>query len=382
MNHRRSFAWLAGLLLVFTSSAVSAAVLWKGDFETGNLTQWTTTLNPRTGTRDNITVVRSPVFEGVNAAQLVIHPDDLWPNAHNRVELHQDGMRTAEGQTTFFSWYFHLPANAKQHNDIAYWETQGPEYQQSMAFYVDPSAGGTQIGFRTTTDGMQRWTAPIGIGQWHQLAMQILWSTNAATGRISVWLDGRPVISNLAARTKPNAAALFIQVGYHRNATQPDVETIFIDNAIEGTTLNDVLAPPAPVDGGAGETGGGGGGVGGGGGGAGGGVGGGGGRGGSVDSGAADAAAGGAGGSGGAGGGGGGGAGSGGAGPGTGGGMGSGGATGSGAGGRADGGGAASGSGGGEGCGCRLPSAASTGPAAVILGGLLVVALLRLRRRR
>ena len=208
MPSRFPVSVLAGMMLASTTA--SAQVLWKGDFETNDLSQWGSTLNLKTGQRTNITVVGSPVVEGAHAGQLVVHPDDLWPNAHNRVELHQDGKRTGEGQTTFFSWYFQLPVNVTVHEDIGYWETNGPNYQQTMAFYVDPMNGATQIGFRTNRPaGKQHWIAPLTVGRWHQIAMEIFWTQNAANGKVTVYLDGALVVDHVTAQTKPNAADVF-----------------------------------------------------------------------------------------------------------------------------------------------------------------------------
>jgi MYXO-CTERM domain-containing protein len=246
----------AGLLLA--STAASADILWKGDFETNDLSQWGSTLNLKTGQRTNITVVSSTVREGKYAAQLVVHPDDLWPNGHNRVELHQDGKRTGEGETTFFSWYFHLPVNVTLHEDIGYWETNGPDYQQTMAFFVEPKNAATQISFRTNKPSSKiHWTAPLSVGQWHQLAVEIFWSQNATSGKVSVWLDGAMVVDHVTAQTKPNAASVFTQVGFHRDSTNPSVDTIFIDDAREGTTLDDVLAKTTAADAGIDSSGGG-----------------------------------------------------------------------------------------------------------------------------
>jgi MYXO-CTERM domain-containing protein len=256
MPSRFSLSVLSGLMLV--SSAASADILWRGDFETGDLTQWGSTLNLKTGQRTNITVVGTPVSQGKSAAQLVVHPDDLWPNGHNRVELHEDGKRTGEGQTTYFSWYFQLPADITVHEDIGYWETNGPNYQQTMAFYVDPKNGATQIGFRTNMPtSKQHWTAPLSVGRWHQLAMEIFWTQTAANGKVTVWLDGALVVDHVTAQTKPNAADVFIQVGYHRDSTNPSVDTIFIDDAREGTTIDDVLSKAPAADAGSDASGGG-----------------------------------------------------------------------------------------------------------------------------
>ena len=200
-------------------------------------------------------MVSSPVFAGQYAGELVIHPDDLWPNAHNRVELHYDAQRTGEGETTFFSWYFLLPQNVQVHDDIGYWES-AQSYQQTMAFYIEPTAAGMDLSFRTNRpSGMRHFTGPLTAADWHQLAMQILWSVDASTGRVSVWLDGALIVDGVAAQTKPDANDVFVQVGFHRNQTETPVETIYVDNAVEGTTLADVLAEPTGAAGAAGASG-------------------------------------------------------------------------------------------------------------------------------
>ena len=57
-------------LLLLQTRAARADVLWKGDFETGDLSQWGSQLNLKTGQRTNITVVGSPVEQGKHAALL------------------------------------------------------------------------------------------------------------------------------------------------------------------------------------------------------------------------------------------------------------------------------------------------------------------------
>jgi hypothetical protein len=223
-----------------------AEVLWKGDFETGDISQWSGNLNGWNGAEQNITITSAPVHEGRSAARITIHPNDLFPNGHNRVELRYDGKRTKEGETTFFSWRFQLPADVQVHEDIGYWETKGPSYRQSMAFYVDPGAGGTRLGFRTNLPAPRHhWSAPVSTGDWHQIAMKIFWTQDPEKGRVSVWFDGRLVVEDAAAQTKPNNADLFLQCGIHRDSSQPAVETIFLDDAMEATSPGEVLSTGA-----------------------------------------------------------------------------------------------------------------------------------------
>jgi hypothetical protein len=236
---------LLGCLAI--SGYASAEILWKGDFETGDLSQWSGTLNPAKGERQNIALTGS-TLDG-RAAQITIHPDDIFSNGHNRVELRYEGQRTGEGQTTFFSWRFRLGQNAGVHEDIAYWETKGPSYQQSMAFYIDPAGDGTRLGFRTNApEAREQWTTNIRPDVWYQLAMKIVWRKQTEQGRVSIWMDGSPVVTDVTAQTKPNAVDLFIQMGYHRDKPESPVETIYIDSAVEGTSLEDVLRRSAPSD--------------------------------------------------------------------------------------------------------------------------------------
>ena len=231
------------LLAVLWGGAAPAEILWRGDFETGDLSQWSGALNPALGARKNIFIVESPVFQGRRAAKIDIHPDDLFPNGHNRVELHYDARRTGEGQEAFFSLRFLLPEHAKVHEDIAYWETQGPSYQQSMALYIDPSDAGTRLGFRTNLPAArEHFSGALRTGEWHQIAMHVVWSQSPERGRVSLWFDGEQVVHDAPAQTKPNGAGLFVQAGLHRDSSQPFSESISLDDAIEATSIEEVLS--------------------------------------------------------------------------------------------------------------------------------------------
>lgn len=239
-----SLASIASAVLSFAPRA-NAEVLWRGDFETGNLSQWGFVLNGTLGERKNIEVVGNPVAGGKNAARVTIHPDDLWSNGHNRVELKYDGKRTRENETTFFSWHFQLPADVAVRNDIAYWETL-QTYRQAMALFVEPREGTTVLGFRHNFGAGEFWSTPVSIGEWHHVAMEILWSQDAALGTVSIWLDGEKVVDNSKGATKPDANDLFIQMGMHRNATAAYEEVIYLDEAVEATTLAEVLQHERP----------------------------------------------------------------------------------------------------------------------------------------
>ena len=203
--------------------------------ENGQLGQWSYLLNAR-----GVSVVSSPAAEGRFAARIEIQPGDLWPNGLNRVELeHKPAPRTvAEGQETYFAWSFLLPAAlSPSRHQIGYWESY-PSYRQIMAF----EARGRALAFVTRLPGERvQWTTPEGLtpNAWHRVAMHVVWSTDPGRGLVDVWFDGAPVVAHAAARTlwdNPN----FVHVGLLRDRPEA-AEVMFIDAAIEGTSLDEVL---------------------------------------------------------------------------------------------------------------------------------------------
>ena len=138
---------------------------WRGDFETGNLLQWSYLLNPR-----GLSVVDAPVAQGRHAARVEITERDLWPNGLNRVEVEYKPPRAtlAEGQRSCFAWRFFLPATLSDaRHQIGYWESY-PSYKQIMSFEVR----GETIAFVTRMPAERvHWTAPGAVtpNVWHQI---------------------------------------------------------------------------------------------------------------------------------------------------------------------------------------------------------------------
>jgi hypothetical protein len=201
---------------------------WRGDLETGDLSQWSYLLNPR-----GVSVVDAPVLEGRHAARVEIEPTDLWPNGLNRVELQHKPPPTAlvEGQHSCFAWSFLVPAALSEaRHQIGYWESY-PSYQQIMSFEVR----GQTIRFVTRLPSERiHWTAPAAItpNVWHRLALCARWSADISVGSVDVWFDGRPVVVHGGARTlwdHPN----LVQLGILRDVPA-DTERMFLDAALEG----------------------------------------------------------------------------------------------------------------------------------------------------
>ena len=223
-----------------TSGATRAARAprWRGDFETGNLSQWSYLLNPR-----GLSIVDAPVAQGHHAARVEITARDLWPNGLNRVEVEYKPARAtlAEGQRSCFAWRFFLPvALSDARHQIGYWESY-PSYKQIMSFEVR----GQTIAFVTRMPAERiHWTASGAVtpNVWHQLATCAVWSVDPARGAVDVWFDGKRVVTRASARTlwdNPN----FVQIGILRDVPAAP-EIMFLDDAFE----DDDFTPSARPD--------------------------------------------------------------------------------------------------------------------------------------
>ena len=246
-------AGVSAALLFGWAAVARAAPVWIGDFETGDLSQWDGALNG-----DHITVVGAPVVQGSSAARIELTNDAVWPNGLKRVELHHspDPARTAEGAETWFAWSFQLPDElpTDPSQQIGYWESN-QSYQQMMAFEVE----GQLIRFITHKPSYQvHWEADgmVTPGVWHRIALHVKWSKDGGQGFVDVWFDGSQVVTQGAAQTLADDNAHFTQVGLLRGpADFQDAPVIFIDDAVEGDSVDDVH-PALTSEGGGGGAGG------------------------------------------------------------------------------------------------------------------------------
>jgi hypothetical protein len=225
--------------------SAQAEIIWRGDFESQGLSQWSGTNHG-----DCIDLVSDTVLEGENAARIEINDDEghIWSNGLNRVEFRYEpgAAATAEGQDLYFGWSFMLPELFTQDNhQIGYFESKDT-WQQMMSFVVE----GSSLSFVTRRpQNVQHWsTEALEAGVWYDLAMHIRWSKDRNEGLVSVWFDGEKVVGEKSAQTLNDDNAHFIQLGILRDTIATD-ESMYVDNARRGTSIEDVLSARVPAPG-------------------------------------------------------------------------------------------------------------------------------------
>lgn len=227
------------LTVFFACHSACATILWRGDFETGDMSQWKTPINP-----EGLSVTDRCSFDGRYAGAVRLTGEDsfLWQGnkSLNRSEFHhrrQPG-DTHENKETFFAFSFYLPKPfSERKHELGYWESD-KSWQQMFRFNIT----GTELSFQQSAAPEVFWKLPKGAApvQWHRLALHILWSTDPQRGAVEVWVNGEHMGKH-HFKTLPTAEALmFTQIGILR-AQEDSIEEILIDGAIETDNLTELL---------------------------------------------------------------------------------------------------------------------------------------------
>ena len=226
---------------------VIASDQWRGDFESGDSSQWHSRLNPA-----GLSVASGCTREGKFAGKVTLTgaAEFLWHGNPqlNRSEFHHRGRAgdTAEGKDTFFGFSFYLPkAFTPNKHEFAYWESD-KTWKQAFRFNIS----GTELGFQESAAMTPLWVLPTGAvpGVWHDVAMHIHWSSVASDGAVQVWFDGKDMGKHHFSTLPHKEALMFTQIGILRSQ-QDAVEEILIDAAYEASSMAELLERQADTSG-------------------------------------------------------------------------------------------------------------------------------------
>jgi hypothetical protein len=234
----------------FWLEPAAAEILFKADFETADFSQFSgKSKNSKPG---HIEVVTDIVHSGKYAGRFTIHEDNVFNARQLRVQANGPRVTVKEGSDTFASFYMYMKDAPKDRDNFFYWEgSPPPRYNNVMTWWVEPkkNRSGTLIKYGTGNLGRNgvHWEADFPIGQWHQLGMHIHWSEEPSKGYAKLWWDGVLVLDK-NVQTKGPQTVYFSQPGIHRTPHSKSVDTIYFDDFLCATTLEEIqIQKPNPV---------------------------------------------------------------------------------------------------------------------------------------
>ncbi len=211
-----------------------SSVVWRGDFETGNRSQWSGT---QMVNADRLAIVSSPLRQGRYALKATVRQGDNPISASgNRNEVYRF-TNEASGNEYYYSWSTMFASdfpNASTWQVFTQWHHSGCCGSPPVEFYVY----GSEI--RLRVNGSDVWKTPLVRGQWNDFTFHVKWSPSSTTGFIELWHQGKQVVTKRYMTTMYSGQTNYLKMGLYRNSSISQVGVVYHDGFTMGRTLADV----------------------------------------------------------------------------------------------------------------------------------------------
>jgi hypothetical protein len=234
----------AAVLLMMLPMSALATTVWRGDFETRDLSQWS---GKEAVAAERLQVVADPTREGRYALKVTVKKGDDPINASgNRNELFHFG-NESEGEEYYYKWSTQFSADypsADTWQLFTQWHHDGPNGSPPLEFFV----WGERIFLRLEgRDDRVVWSAPLVRGQWQDFILHVKWSSSPKVGFVELYYNGELVLPRQFSATLFRGMQNYLKQGLYRDESIGETGVVYHDGMIQATSLEDVL-PPASVE--------------------------------------------------------------------------------------------------------------------------------------
>ena len=225
-----------------TAVPAPSGVVWRGDFETGDRSQWSKT---QMVSSDRLAVVPSPVRQGRYAIKATVRQGDNPISASgNRNELvRMTGEKS--GDEYFYGWSTMFASDfpsVKTWQLFTQWHHDGCCGSPPIEFYVNGETVYLRVG---GTSGSVVWSTPLVRAKWQDFIFHVKWSPDARVGFIELYHNGQLVVPKRYLATMYSGTTNYLKVGLYRNSTISQTGVVYHDGWIMGRSLQDVMPTTA-----------------------------------------------------------------------------------------------------------------------------------------
>ncbi len=248
---------LSGMLVIILLTIVSTAQsghaagdLFRGDYETGNFSQWDSVQ----ALPGDATIVTSPTRQGNYAARFQVNPGDNPLNCcagSERSEVYASTGETA-GVESWWAWSTYFPSdfNVRPELELERLHATGttparPDRRmpcsRSMPWRAQPNLLLAVYGGDFNNPATRGFTlAPFERNRWFDFVFHVKWEPDA-TGFVEVWLNGQLVVPKTYLPTIYSGQSVYLKEGFYRPSySLPTV--LYQDGMRRGTSYADVAA--------------------------------------------------------------------------------------------------------------------------------------------
>jgi len=229
---------------VCAAKTVAREVVWRGNFETGDIKQWS---HAQMVDPNRLLVVTSPVTQGRYAMKTTVYQgDDPIDSSGNRNELVQM-TNEASGSEYFYKWSTMFDASfpSERHWQLFTQWHQADDFGGSppVEFYVYGEEMRLNIG---GSPGVQVWQAPLVRSQWRDFLFHVKWSSDPAVGFVELYLDGKLVMPKRYIATQYPGQLNYLKVGLYRDEVIAPVGIVYHDKWTMSRSIDGLLPVADP----------------------------------------------------------------------------------------------------------------------------------------
>jgi hypothetical protein len=235
LNDWASIAEVRACGTTSTSTPTTSGIVWRGDFETGNYSQWT---KAQIVSADRMQAVTSPVRQGRYSMKVTVRQgDDPISSSGNRNELVKL-TREPSGSEYYYKWSTMFASDFPSVSTwqlFAQWHHEGSSGSPPVEFFVY----GEEI--RLNVRGTLVWKAPLVRGAWQDFVFHVKWSSSSSTGFVELYHNGRLVLPRRYIATQFSGYLNYLKLGLYRNESISRTGVLYHDGFIMTKQASDVL---------------------------------------------------------------------------------------------------------------------------------------------
>ena len=176
-----------------SATAIPGHTVVRGDFETGNLNQWSGIARVRTS---SVRLVRRPVRQGRYAARFEVRDGDNPIGYGDRAQI-QIGTNEREGQVRWYSWSTRVSRGFPSYRSfqvLAQWHAKA-NGSPPLAFFAEGDRLVLKVHRHAGPGALLNirdiWRGPLRRGAWRDIKLRVRWSGSDSRGWVELWIDGR-----------------------------------------------------------------------------------------------------------------------------------------------------------------------------------------------
>ncbi|HVL86004.1 MAG TPA: polysaccharide lyase [Pseudonocardia sp.] len=217
---------------------VGSNVLFVGDYETGDLTQWDTcqsrNVNSSCANADPYSTQLMAVGarQGAFATRFVVRDGDVpefGGGERAEVSTHHPGAMTREGDERWYQWSMYLPEGFRHPGGwwfiVMQWHAGhgSPPLEVGITPEGNVALGGL--------GGTEQVVGPVRTGQWVDYTLHVRFANSASSGFVEAWENGVQTVP-LTPRATMNSAENYLKQGIYRDDQASGTSEVWLDGLV------------------------------------------------------------------------------------------------------------------------------------------------------